>query len=409
MRIVIFILFITVLGCGDDSTTNSESTAKSKSPTNHGLATGDNVIVIMDATLAQDDGTETVLAKGMKLTVSKVDGDRIWTNVLSPVLLEGHKGRAKAAEFSPDGKFVVSGGGTIEQFGEAMLYDTESGKKLSDLEVEVGLQYLTDIAFGPRGLRIAAGSFPDRTVVIWDATSKKVSLTFALAHYPNDIAFSPDGSLLAVAESGYHPNNSKRYFGPCDVSIWNLSTGERTHALKGSRRDAASVSFSTNGKTIASGGKDGSIRIWDTNTGEQLTTWSTGSSVADVVFLPDGKSIASTGEAGNVQLWQIESGKIETTLGFSGTKGTALACSFNGALIACADSHGVVRLWDAINGKLKLEFKAHDVVIQGLAFSHDGKKLVSASHDSSVKVWSIGTGEGLSGWVTADSLLKVID
>jgi WD40 repeat protein len=427
MRIVILILFITVLGCGDDSSpksnstsspdslpepetaTNSDNTAKSKSPTNHGLATGDNVIVIKDATLAQDDGTETVLAKGTKLTVSKVDGDQIWTHVLSPVVLEGHKGNATTAGFSPDGKFIVSGGGITGQFGEAVLWDSESGKKLRDLKRKPDLQYIAVIGFDPRGIRIAAASFPDRTVVVWDVTSKDVTNSFAVSHSPTDIAFSPDGSLLAVAETGYHPTRSKRFFGPCDVSLWNLRTGKRTFTLKGNRRDAHCVSFSTDGKSVASGGKDGSIRIWDVNSGRQLNTWPTGSAVADIVYMPDGKFIASIGDAGDVQLWQVKTGKIERTLGFSGRKGISLACSSDGALIASAYESGVVRLWDARDGKMKLEFRAHGDMIQGLQFSQDGNRLVSASHDSGVTVWTIGTGEGLSGWVPSDSLLKVID
>ena len=129
MKQASLILLVVVLGCG--KTSPSEST----SPPEHGLAKGDNVILLKDSTLAHDSVADTVLAKGTKLTVSRVDGDRIWTNVLSPVVLEGHRGRAKAAEFSPDGKFVVSGGGTIGQFGEAMLWDTESGEKFRDLAI----------------------------------------------------------------------------------------------------------------------------------------------------------------------------------------------------------------------------------------------------------------------------------
>ncbi|HIF33465.1 MAG TPA: hypothetical protein EYQ75_17835 [Planctomycetaceae bacterium] len=395
LKTFLLLTVVVLLGCSSGCGKNS--------PSEHGLAKGDNVIVIKDAKLAQDSGMDTMLVKGTKLTVSKVDGDKIWTNVLSPVTLGRHKSSAKAAEFSPNGKLIVSGGGS----GDAKIWDVESKAEhgvLLGLEVQSNL---TDIAFGPKGQQIAGGGLDG--VLIWNVESQERIVQVSPSTLPHDIAFSPDGTLLAVAECGYHPDARKRRYVPCVVSVWNIGTGERTFALEGNRRDVHSVSFSPDGKTIASGGKDGSIRIWDTNTGEQLKTWSAGSSVADVVYLTDGKLIASTGDSGSVRLWQIGTGKIETTLVFSGTKGTALACSPDGALIACADYSGVVRLWNIEDGKLTLEFKAHTAVIQGLGFSRDGKKLVSASHDSSVKVWSIGTGEGLSGWVAADSLLKVID
>jgi WD40 repeat protein len=322
------------------------------------------------------------------------------------IILGQHKGRAKAADFSPDGQFIVSGGGTIEQFGEAVIYDTASRKKLGDLEVEGGLHYLTDIAFGPRGQRIAAGSFPDRAVVVWDATSKNVLQRLKLSQYPNDVAFSPDGSLLAVAESGYHPDRSKRFFGPCDVSIWNLGTGERTFELKGNSSGANSASFSPDGKTVTSGGSDGSIRVWDLETGKQIRAWSAGASVADVVCLPDGNRVASTGAAGNVSIWQLKSGVLDKTLRFSGAKGTAIACDAEAGWIACADYRGIVRVWNN-EGQLKFQFKAHDQVIQGLAFSGDGKRLVSASHDSKVIAWSMEPDAEVEGWVSASDVQKV--
>jgi len=419
MKLVILILFITVLGCGDNSSSNSDSSPKSNStsppdsPTkpestsNHGLATGDNVIVIKDATLAQADGTETVLTKGKKLTISKVDGDRIWTNVLSPVLLKGHTSPVNCVAFSPDGKRVVSCGGSVNEPGEAILWDANTGKLLDNLTTpDAELPYLSRIAFSPRGHRIAATAYADRTVIIWEKS--EVLFRFECPLYPRDVAFSPDGKLLAVAESGYHPDRSKRKYVPCDVSVWDMDSAEQIMTLEGNRRDVHRLSFSSDGTMIASSGKDEAIYVWDSTTGDPIRTWPTGSAMNGINFLPDGTFIASTGETGGVHIWDLKTGKAENVLPFTGSRGIGLDCSPDGTLIACGDTLGTVRIWNA-DRELVQTFKAHTSKVTEVAFSGDGKRLVSGSSDSGVTVWNIGTGKGLSGWVPASSLLKIID
>lgn len=405
--------FTLVTGCGGGSSKKSSKndggSSNSEGPVEHGLVKGDEVVVLKDSTLTQEGGSTTTVTKGTKLTISNVDGDKIWTSVSAPTLLIGHKGRATAVMFSSDGNMVVSGGGTVDGFGEAILWETQTGKKLDDLTVENGLKYIADIAFDPQDKHIAASSSFIRKVIVWDAKNKKVTQMLAVSNYPNRIAFSPDGSLLAVAETGYHQDRSKRVFAPCDVSVWKLATGEKIFALKGNRRDVHSVSFSSDGKMIASGGKDGSINVWDLSNGQSIKSWTTGSSVGELAFLSGDKSIASTGDAGNVQIWEVRSGRLEKTLSYLHGKGFSIACSDNGEFIACGDNNGVVRLWNVTSGKLKLEVEAHKEPIQGLSFSKEGTKLISGSWDSGVRIFNVGSGEGLTGWVTADNLLKVVD
>ncbi len=371
------------------------------------VAQGDDVILLKDSTITHDGGRVTVAKKGTKLTVSKVDGNRIWTTAIPRDLLKGHTGWAKGAAFSPDGKRIVSCGGKEYESGEAILWDAHSGKMINHLpDQDVKLPYLSRITFSPDGRRIAALAGFDRTVIVWDKDKLLYRLKFSL--FVRDVAFSPDGMLLAVAESGYHPDRTKRKFVACDVSVWNMNTGTRTITLKGNRRDVASVSFSIDGNMIASGGKDGSIHIWDAITGQRLSTWQAGSEQKGVVFLPDGNFIASTGVSG-VRIWEVKTGKLKSRHDFSGANGVGLDCSSDGKLIACGDTRGFIRILNT-DGKLMLKFQAHTSVVHTLAFSHDGKRLVNgAGTDSDVTVWNIGNGKGLSGWVKADNLLKVND
>lgn len=376
----------------------------SKSSIEHGLLKGDEVVVLEDSTVTQEDGSTIAVTKGTKLTISKVDKDKIWTSIISPSLLDGHEGVAKAAVFSPDGSIVASCGGVVGGPGQAILWDADTEEKLDGLNVEDGLDYASDIAFDPTGTRIAVSTYPDKRIVVWDAETRRTSQILTLSEkHPARFDISPDGSLIAVAESGYFSDRSKRRYGPCDVSVWNLDTGQRIFALKGMRQDGISVSFSTDGKMIAGGGKDGSIYLWDLSNGQLMKSWPTGSSVGELTFLPSNKSIASCSDAGDVKIWEVPSGRLEKTLSFFGI-GRSIACSENGDLIACGDRDGKIRLWTLDSGELKIEIEAHDTSIQGLSFSKDGTKLVSASHDSSVRIFNIR-----SGWMSAANLLKVND
>jgi WD40 repeat protein len=110
------------------------------------------------------------------------------------------------------------------------------------------------------------------------------------------IAFSPDSKLLA----GSTQEDA--------VRLWNVTTGEVQHTLKGHQGEVDSVSFSPDGKRVASGCKDQTIKLWDTRTGKWLRTLSghTGR-VESLTFSPDGKTLATGGGGGDtsVRLWDL--------------------------------------------------------------------------------------------------------
>ena len=148
-------------------------------------------------------------------------------------------------------------------------------------KVRLGKGTITgDIAYSPDGTRLAIAS----SVGIWiyDAhTGEELSLLTGHTHSVNSVSFSPDGSTLA---SGGNAGT---------VRLWDANTGEPLHTLTGDTSSVNSVSFSPDGSTLASGSDEGTVRLWDANTGEPLLTPGHWGSVSSVSFSPDGSTLAS--------------------------------------------------------------------------------------------------------------------
>jgi tricorn protease-like protein len=164
----------------------------------------------------------------------------------------------------------------------------------------------------------------------------------------------------------------------------------------GHRDSIQSVAYSPDGKFIASGSNDDSIRIWDAATGKVLHTL-TGfvGAIWTVTYSPDGKFIASAGVDGAVRIWEAETGLPSAVL--SGHTGAVwdVAYSPNGKFIASAGSDKTVRLWDAASGAIVRIFTEHTNGVHGVAYSPDGKFIASGSYDKTVVIRNTETGSVL--------------
>ncbi len=137
----------------------------------------------------------------------------------------------------------------------------------------------------------------------------------------NDIKFSPDGNLVAVA-------------GSIGVWLYNAQTGAEVALLTGHTQPVWSVAFSPDSKNLTSGSGDTTIRLWDVETGQHkvsLTQHTYG--IWAVTFSPDGKTLASS-SYGSVRLWDIETGRHKAVLDAQTGRARALAFSPDGSILA---------------------------------------------------------------------------
>ncbi|RLB62390.1 MAG: hypothetical protein DRI90_09170, partial [Deltaproteobacteria bacterium] len=154
--------------------------------------------------------------------------------------------------------------------------------------------------------------------------------------------------------------------------------------------------FNPDGRTLASGGADSTVRIWDTGTGEQLRVLrGHDASVETVGFSPAGQLLASGSADDTVRLWNPQSGAQRGTLTAHDASISSVAFSPDGRHLASASSDHTVRLWRVGTAKVERVLEGHSAKIQQVAFGPDGAQLVTAAMDGSVRLWDAGTGKPL--------------
>ena len=296
---------------------------------------------------------------------------------------------------------------------------------------------ITSVAFSPDGKLFASGSH-DGTLIIWEAsTASKLHTMKQEAESIRSVAISPDSRLIAVG-SGRRSGNGATEKGGA-LTLWEAHTGEKKRRMVvGPGADFFSepawvlaVAFSPDGKIIAGASADGTIRLWDTQTGKALRQLNQNNKrITSIAFSPDGRMLASGNVEGVVILWDTQTWKEKSKLkqpdsvvrcvtfspdsktlasGISViqkhsdvTITTITGVPTNGDnVIGVSGYHldargGIVKLWDVETGKEKLTLARSQDVVWDIAFSPNGETVACAVSDKTVRLVLIKTGEVLT-------------
>ncbi|MCP2730155.1 WD40 repeat domain-containing protein [Symplocastrum sp. BBK-W-15] len=162
----------------------------------------------------------------------------------------------------------------------------------------------------------------------------------------------------------------------------------------------SSVAISPDGKILASGSLDKTIKLWNLETGNLLATLvGHSSAVLSVAFSPVGQILASSSNLelrdGCIKLWDVEPARLRQTLGggLINLRVNSLAFSPDGQTLASGHAEAKIRLWHLGSGQLRQTLKGHGWDVNSLAFSPDGRFLVSGGLDGAIKIWNWGTRE----------------
>ncbi|MBH8572950.1 AAA-like domain-containing protein [Nostocaceae cyanobacterium CENA369] len=189
----------------------------------------------------------------------------------------------------------------------------------------------------------------------------------------SQVSFSPDGKKIATASYDR------------TVQLWSVD-GKKLFNLQGFTKPVVDVSFSSNGKTIATASRDGTVKLWNRQ-GKLLLTFSHKGGIWSVSFSPNGQIIATAGADKTAKLWTLN-GRLLTTLKDHIGQIYSVSFSPDGQTIATASQDKTVKIWN-LQGNLIATFKGHQKVVLSVSFSPNGQTLASASNDNTVILWDV--------------------
>jgi WD40 repeat protein/serine/threonine protein kinase len=198
------------------------------------------------------------------------------------------------------------------------------------------------------------------------------------------VDYSPDGARLASSSDDG------------SVRLWDVATGQQLKCLALKKMDLPCVAFSPDGARLAVGCGDGTVRVLDAAGLQELSAL-TGNAgrVGGLRFSPDGARLVTISAGGRLKTWDLTAARELRTFQQPAGSLQCVAVSPDGKWLALGGQGGAVRLLDAASGQEVRTFGGHAGGTNGVAFSPDGKRLASTGMDRAVRVWDVASGQVL--------------
>jgi WD40 repeat protein len=357
--------------------------------------------------------------------------------------IEGHQSGVWSVRFSPDGEKILS----CSADKTVKLWDVPTGKEL--LKLEGHKSWVTSVDFCADGTKAISGSL-DKTIKIWNLKNgseihtftghtdcvtsvcwdKKTSLAISGSQDKtiklwdvgdNKCVYTYSGHKAAIRSVNFSPVENFFISGSDDTKlmIWSIKNEiknnnniERIYKKRNDNQIKAtakiekkfytpkifnghngwvmSISFSPDGLTAISGGRDGTLILWDVHTGRIINSFCGHlGGIRSVSYCQDGQSVVSGSEDGTIKIWSLKSKKNIRTLHAHNGIVTGLSVDNSGNNIVSSSADRTIKLWQVSTGKHVRSFLGHLDVVSSISFNNECTQIVSGSFDKTVRIWNV--------------------
>jgi len=306
-------------------------------------------------------------------------------------ILSAHTAIVSDVAWSPDGKHIA----TSSRDGTVRIWETASWTELLSInahgaftkegtgEFQIGESGVRTVVWSPNEEQIVTLGNTDRTAIVWDAkTGEKIASFTSHKDWVLSASWSPDGnSIVTTGKDG-------------SVFIWDSTTGKIKFEISKQSTSIQNVSWAPDAALIATAGDDGLIKLWDAKTGDELNVFTGHDGIVWCVsWSPDGTQLASAGDDGIIRIWDIAKGEEVSDIR-SSSAFWHIAWSPDGTQIASTGADGKARVWDSVSGVENFTLAGRTIDRFKISFSPDGKWLAtSGGADFTAKVWVVSPGD----------------
>jgi WD40 repeat protein len=320
--------------------------------------------------------------------------------------------------FGTEGTTLVS----ENQNGKISLWEVPANQK----QLFNGTAGILALAFSKDSKKLAWGA-ADGTIAMWEVSTSTPQIMGAINKNPiNSLIFRQDEKLLyqqgptfylreALTDKPLNPINETILSCPfgCNFLVddgkaflvvqpdretkWNkikileTSTSKELAIFKGHEKDITCVALSQDGKLLASGGMDSTIKLWERGKDKESHTLKAEYPIVSMAFSKDNQLLATCNLAGLITLWEVATGNKLRTLKGHTSVARSIAFSPDGRTLASGGADSTIRLWDIARGKELIVLKDHRDEVTSVVFSPDGRMLASGSNDKTIRLWRAST------------------
>ncbi len=315
---------------------------------------------------------------------------------------ESHDNKIKDIQFSPDGRmiYVLSsvrisrswrGSSWVGNVGKVFFreVDTEAWKELEKNGQELDDEGFSSMYFSPDGNKLITEGTSDDKIYLWNPNTGEQLNSF-VAHKRSrkcNVSYSKNGIMIAT--------------GGVDgtIRIYSINTGLELIKLIGHEGSVNSILFSPDGITLLSKGSDRTVRLWNPFSGKLIKTlegYTAG--IHDITITPDGNTIASWSYDKTLRLYETSTGKLQKQHKLSGIEGAVNTFHFSPTrnTFATESNWSRVYLWNINTGHLINKLSEREHYIEQIFYSPNGKTIAGKSDDGNILIWDANTGQLLN-------------